>query len=93
MDAIPSTPHGAALADAGFSIARDIASDSEAAVHPQLASWIARRRTSPDPGTPAQIIEALTTALNGSKSGIPGLADYRAAQDQLAAIFGRALTV
>lgn len=93
MDVVLGTPHGAELMDAGFSIAGDIAAEGEAMVQAQLASWIGRRPTPPDLGTPDQIAETLMAALKGIKSTSRNLPDYRAAQARLAVVFGRALRV
>lgn len=91
MDVVLGTPHGAELMDAGFSIAADIAEVGEAALQARLAAWIGRHRTPPDLGAPDDIARTLMAALKGIKSGATGLDDYRAAQNRLAAIFGRAL--
>lgn len=91
MDVVLGTPHGAELMDAGFSIAGDIAAEGEAALQALLADWIGRQAAPADLGTPADIARTLMAALKGIKSGSTDLAGYRAAQDRLAAIFGRAL--
>lgn len=93
MAVVLGTPHGAELMDAGFSIACDIATEGEAALRAQFADWIGRRPTPPGLGSPDQIARTLMAALKGIKSASPNLDEYRAAQDHLAAVFGRALTL
>ncbi len=93
MDVVLGTPHGAELMDAGLSIACDIAIEGEAGFQAQLASWIDQRTTPPDLGTPEQIAQTLMAALKGIKQSSKTLDEYRAAQERLAAVFGRALSV
>jgi AcrR family transcriptional regulator len=91
MDVVLGTPHGAELMDAGFSIAGDIAAQGEAVFQAQLTRWIAQCPTPPDLGTAEQIAETVMAALKGVKASSRTLADYRAGQARLAAMFGRAL--
>lgn len=93
MDVVLGTPHGAELMDAGFSIACDIAAEGEAGFQAKLADWFRRRGTPAVLGTPEEVAQTLMSALKGIKSSAGSLAEYRAAQLRLAAVFGRALAV
>jgi len=93
MDVVLGTPHGAELMDAGLSIASDIATAGEAGFQAQFAAWIGQRPTPPELGTPDQIAQTVMAALKGIKTTSRSLAEYRAAQARLAAVFGRALAV
>ncbi len=93
MEVVLGTPHGAELMDAGFAIGGDIAAEGEAAMQAQLARWIGTRPTPPDLGSPDQIAHIVMAALKGLKAASASIADYRAGQARLAAVFGRSLAV
>jgi AcrR family transcriptional regulator len=91
MEAVLAAPHGAELLDAGSSVAADLVARGEARVAGVLAGWLAGRYLPADLGPPGRIAAAILAALKGLKHEAGGPVAYRAGQEQLARLFGRAL--
>jgi AcrR family transcriptional regulator len=92
MEVVLGTPHGSELMDAGFAIGGDIVAEGEAKIAALLAEWLARRRLPEGIGTPEEIAVTLVAALNGLKASASDFHGYRAGQNRLARLFGRAIS-
>ncbi len=91
MEVVLTTPHGAELLDAGFEVAADIVRDGEARIAALLADWLAARGIPDGLGTPDSIAAAILQSLKAVKTECRTLERYRAGQEQLSRLFGRAL--
>ena len=92
MDVVLGTPHGRELLEAGSSISADIAEAGEARMADSLTAFFARHQIAPGVGTAEELSQTLKAALKGLKFSTMTLADHRAGQARLAALFGMALT-
>jgi AcrR family transcriptional regulator len=92
MDVVLGTPHGRELLDAGFSLSADLADAGEAKMAEVLTRFIGRHQIAPGVGTAEEMSDTLKAALKGLKFSATNLADYRAGQARLAALFAIALT-
>lgn len=91
MEAVLTTPHGEELMDAGFSVTGDLAAAGEARMVEVLGDWLARHPIPPGVGSARDVAGTIMTAIKGLKTSARGMAEYRAGQARLAALFARAL--
>jgi AcrR family transcriptional regulator len=92
MEAVLTTPHGAELLDAGFSVSGDLATAGAAQFEAVLAAWLARRPLADGVGSPEDVAQTIMVAVKGLKTSARSLGDYRTGQARLARIFARALS-
>ncbi len=91
MEVVLGTPHGSELMDAGFATSGDLAAEGEARIVALLAAWLAGRRLPEGIGSPEEIAQTIMAALKGLKSSAHDFRSYRAGQERLARMFGRAI--
>lgn len=92
MEVVLGTPHGRELLDVGFSLSADLAEAGEARMAAELTSFIKRHHIAAGVGTAEEMSDTLKAALKGLKFSATNLAQYRAGQGRLAALFAMALT-
>jgi AcrR family transcriptional regulator len=92
MDVVLSTPHGAELLDAGFSISGDLAKMAEGQVADMLATWLGDKGLPPDLGPAHDFAETVVAALNGLKSSVKSLKALRAGEARLAGLIAKSLS-
>lgn len=91
MEMVLTTPHGAELLDAGFSVSADVAAAGTLRIEAALAAWLARRKLPDGVGSPEEVARTIMTATIGLKTTARSLGEYRAGQARLARILARAL--
>jgi hypothetical protein len=91
MDVVLTTPHGAELLDAGFSVTGDVAAAGEARMAHVLATWLHDHGLPPDLGPAIDFAGMVIAALTGLKSTVKTVEALRAGEQRLAALVARAL--
>lgn len=91
MEVVLTTPHGAELLDAGFSVSADLAVAGEARMAAVLAEWLDAQGVPADIGPASALADTVMAALKGLKSSVKSLEDLRAGETRLARLVARAL--
>lgn len=98
LQALMESPHGEELLDANQSACPDLVRDGDARLAAVLADWISgearagRVALSAFGGDAEALSRIIIAAINGQKDPRAGFAAFSAAADQLARLFGRAMT-
>ena len=91
MEVVLSTPHGAELLDAGFSVSGDVVAAGEARMAQLLASWLQSNGLPKDLGPAIEFAQLVIAALAGLKSTVKSVEAFRSGEQRLAALVARAL--
>jgi hypothetical protein len=91
MDVVLTTPHGAELLDAGFSVAGDVAAAGRARMAQLLATWFHDNGLPQDLGPAIDFAGMIIAALTSLRSTVKTVEALRAGEQRLAALVARAL--